>query len=187
MDTPFTQDGSALGAVPTPNAETEIGVFRGVLSSDNPDKLKSYDLAWLLHLVGDVHQPLHAATRVSKTDPNGDNGGNNVMLCAKPCKNELHAFWDDLPGTGSDPNKAVTYAKNLRKPDATLAGNTDASTWVNESFKDAQEDVYVAPVGVGDGPFTLNAAYRSSARKLARERVALAGARLATVLNNELR
>lgn len=74
VDTPFTQDGSELPTIPTPNAETQINAFRAVLASDKPDELKSYDLVWLLHLVGDVHQPLHCATRVSKTDPGGDNG-----------------------------------------------------------------------------------------------------------------
>jgi hypothetical protein len=187
VDTPFTQDGTTLSPVPTPNAETQIAVFRAVLFSGEPDDLKSYDLVWLLHLVGDVHQPLHAATRVSKTDPKGDNGGNNVMLCAKPCKDELHAFWDDLPGTGSDPNVAESYAKKLQKSDPTLASNTNVSTWIKESFEDAQQDVYVTPIGAGDGPFTLTPAYRSSASKVAKERVALAGARLATLLNGELK
>src|SRR5262249_9322876 len=100
VDTPFSQDGSTLPAIPTPNAETQIAAVRAVLASGDPDAKKSYDLMWLLHLVGDVHQPLHAATRVSATDPQGDRGGNNVTLCKKPCKDELHGFWDDLPGTG---------------------------------------------------------------------------------------
>jgi hypothetical protein len=187
VDTPFTQDGSSLGPIPTPNAETQVAAFRAVLSSKEPDGLKSYDLVWLLHLVGDIHQPLHAATRVSKTDPNGDNGGNNVMLCAKPCKNELHAFWDDVPGTGSSPKAAVSFAKTLGKPDPVLGSNTDVATWIKESLADAQQDVYVAPIGAGDGPFTLTDTYRANAGRVAEERVALAGARLATVLNNELK
>jgi len=187
INTPFTQDDSTLGAMPTPNAETQITTFRAVLNSTESDELKSYDLVWLLHLVGDVHQPLHAATRVSRADPNGDNGGNNVMLCAKPCKNELHAFWDDLPGTGSNPNTAVTYAKKLLKPDPALASDVNVSTWIKESFDDAQEYVYIAPIGTGDGPFMLTSAYRSTARKVAKDRVALAGVRLAALLNNELK
>src|SRR5208337_1784354 len=99
----------------------------------------------------------------------------------------LHTFWDDLPGTGSNPNAAVSFAKKLGKSDPALGNNTDVATWIKESFDDAQQDVYVAPIGSGDGPFTLTSAYRASARKVAKERVALAGARLATVLNNELK
>src|SRR6202042_1762839 len=62
VDTPFSQDGSTLPAIPAPNAQTQIAAFRAVLASAEPDELKSYDLVWLLHLVGDVHQPLHCVT-----------------------------------------------------------------------------------------------------------------------------
>jgi len=60
VDTPFSTDGTALPAIPAPNAETQIAAFRSVLASNDADPKKSYDLVWLEHLVGDVHQPLHA-------------------------------------------------------------------------------------------------------------------------------
>ena len=187
MDTPFSTDGTALPAIPSPNAETQIATFRAVLGTTPAGDVKSYDLVWLLHLVGDVHQPLHSSTRVSATDPGGDNGGNNVKLCASPCRSELHGFWDQLPGTGSDPNTAVSYAKNslrrMRRPEATWTlriGSRKASTT-------RKTVVYVAPIGAGDGPFTTTVAYRAAARKLAKERVALAGVRLANLLNDELK
>jgi hypothetical protein len=187
VDIPFTQEGSVLPAIPTPDAETQIDAFRAVIASGQPDELKSYDLVWLLHLIGDVHQPLHCATRVSRTDPSGDNGGNNVALCPKPCRDELHAFWDDLPGTGSSPSDAVPYGKKLALANSMLAANTNTAVWVKESFEDAQKDVYIAPIDAGDGPFTLTSAYKANAQKVAEERVALAGARLANVLNAELK
>src|ERR1043166_6837010 len=74
--------------VPVPNAQTRITDFRAVLASDSPDLLKSYDLSWLLHLVGDVHQPLHCASLVSHAKPDGDSGGNGVKLSGTP--NNLH-------------------------------------------------------------------------------------------------
>ncbi len=65
IDTPFSQDGTAFPQdIPKPNAETQIAAFRLVLASNMPDALKSYDLSWLLHLVGDVHQPLHCKKTV---------------------------------------------------------------------------------------------------------------------------
>jgi S1/P1 Nuclease len=102
VDTPFTQDGTALPAIPVPNAEERIGIFRGVLASTDPDPLKSYDLTWLLHLVGDVHQPLHSATRVSGAQPDGDAGGNLVNICNPGCNSELHAFEAKLRGHGGE-------------------------------------------------------------------------------------
>ncbi len=185
IDTPFTGDGSTLPAIPTPNAQDRIALFRGVLASTSPDPLKSYDLTWLLHLVGDVHQPLHAATRVSSTDPGGDAGGNLVKLGCSKC--ELHAFWDDLLGTSNTLQTTVNAAKKLPEADTTLAAKSDEKDWIAESFQAAQQTVYARPVVAGDGPFTLTPQYQKNATALAKKRVALAGARLANLLNNELK
>jgi hypothetical protein len=187
VDTPFTQDGTALSGPPTPNAETQIVVFRRVLSSSEPDALKSYDLVWLVHLVGDVHQPLHCASRFSKDLPDGDAGANLVKLNPQPSKNELHAFWDDILGTSDKPTSAINLGKRIAAADASLASDTNVDHWISESFEDAEADVYVGPIGAGAGPFTITAAYKKAARALAEKRVALAGARLANVLNSELK
>jgi len=188
VDTPFTQDGASLPPIPNPNAGTEIAKLRKTLAlkkSSKTDSLKSYDLVWLLHLVGDVHQPLHSSTRVSAGELNGDNGGNNVKL-NDPSK-ELHAFWDGLPGDSSNPADVISYAKALASADPVLANKMDASDWISESFNIAETFVYSAPVGAGDGPFTITPEYKDKAQKIAAERVALAGQRLANLINNELK
>lgn len=187
VDTPFSDDGTALPAIPDPNAKERIDLFRGVLAGSDADELKSYDMVWLLHLVGDVHQPLHATTRVSNTQPDGDSGGNAVKICNPGCNTELHAIWDNLLGTSSDVNVAITTAKGLPKVNATDAAKSDAGVWVQESFDAAKSKVYVDPILAGAGPFTLTAGYKSSARAVARKRIALAGERLANLLNNELK
>ena len=158
-----------------------------MLAGSDSDELKSYDMVWLLHLVGDVHQPLHATTRVSSAQPDGDAGGNLVKVCNPGCNTELHAIWDNLLGTSSDINLAVTTGKGLPAPNATAAAKADAAIWVQESFDAAKSHVYVDPILDGARPFTLTAAYKSSAKTLARKRVALAGTRLANLLNGELK
>lgn len=186
IDTPFVQDSTTPPPIPTPNVEMRIDTFRAVLSSSEPDPLKSYDLTWLLHLVGDIHQPLHCATRVSATDKNGDNGGNSVKLTTcSTC--ELHAFWDGILGTGKSLQSAVNAAQALPSPDPAAAATNQATKWAAESFQVAQTAVYIPPIGSGNGPFTPTAAYRNAAKALARQRVALAAARLANLLNNELK
>ena len=192
VDLPLVQDGTILTKkqkkVPTPNALTQIKVFRTVLASDRPDALKSYDLVWLLHLVGDVHQPLHCTQRFGKTQPTGDAGGNFVKLCDAPCKLVLHAFWDGLPGDNSSPFFAVNVGKGMPEADSTLAGIADADVWINESFQLASNSVYVnPPIGLGAGPFTITDDYRKNALDIARARVALGGARLANILKDELK
>jgi S1/P1 Nuclease len=185
IDTPFTIDGTALPAIPTPNAQERIALFRAVLSSSSADPLKSYDLTWLLHLVGDVHQPLHASTRVSSTDPNGDSGGNLVKLSCTSCK--LHAFWDNLLGTNNNLKTVVKAARKLPAAEAALAAKSDEKDWIAESFMESQQTVYAAPIAAGNGPFTLTTTYKKNAGKLAKVRVELAGARLANLLNTELK
>jgi hypothetical protein len=191
VDTPFSTDGTALPPIPTPNAQERIGLFRGVLASTAPDALKSYDLVWLLHLVGDVHQPLHCATRVSAGAPAGDDGGNAVKLVCTGCPSELHAFWDDAAGVAKTVaaglKPAIAAAKKLPKADPVLAAKSNESDWVAESFQAAQQAVYRAPVGDGTGPFALTTAYKSAAKKLAQARLAVAAARLANLLKNELK
>jgi hypothetical protein len=53
---------------------------------------KSYMLRFLIHMVGDQHQPLHVATRCTTKLPECDAGGNKFPI-SDPAK-ELHALWD---------------------------------------------------------------------------------------------
>jgi hypothetical protein len=186
-DLPFTQDNTLLPAVPTPNARTQIKMFRKVLASTEPDALKSYDLSWLLHVIGDVHQPLHCTTRVSATQPEGDDGGNGVKLTS-PSPANLHSFWDGVLGGGNAPSTAFNAIATLPTPPASAANDLDVDHWIEESFKAAQQTVYaMPPIGAGAGPFTVTQAYKTAARKLAERQIALAGARVANILNEELR
>lgn len=185
IDTPFSTDGTPLPPIPTPNAQERIALFRTVLASSSPDDLKSCDLVWLLHIVGDIHQPLHTSTRVTKADPDGDAGGNTVKLDCAKC--ELHFFWDDLLGTENDLPGVLKKARKLPKPKASLIAKMDEREWVAEGFQAAQQVVYTPPIGPDDGPYALSLEYKKRAGKLAKQRVALAGARLAKLLNDELK
>jgi hypothetical protein len=186
IDLPFSTDGTTLENPAVPNALTQIAVFRSVLASNSPDPLKSYDLVWLLHVVGDVHQPLHCAARFTHGSPHGDEGGNLVTVCAPQC-GRLHAFWDGLLGTTANPNVAIQVGQSLPPANATLAANLNVSDWIEDGRSLARSNIYRMPVGAGGGPFNLTTQYRNAALQLARQRVALAGARLARILNTELR
>ncbi len=82
---------------------------------------------------------------------------------------------------------AIAAVKNLPKPDPALVAKSAASTWVAESFRAAKNSAYRPPVGPGDGPFALTSGYRSAARRLAQARLTLAAARLARLLDHELK
>ena len=187
IDLPFSPDGTPLIQPKAPNAETQITFFRSTLSSPTvSDELKSYDLVWLLHLVGDVHQPLHATSRFSAASPEGDRGGNAVLLCQAPCRNELHAFWDGALGSGTSVTAAMTAARRIPRADASAGSDRDVHAWIEESFETAKTSVYRRPVGSGNGPYTLTNNYKTSAKRIASKRAALAGARLARLLNETL-
>jgi hypothetical protein len=188
IDLPFSPDRTPLVPPATPNAQTQIALFRKTLASANAsDDLKSYDLVWLLHLVGDVHQPLHTTSRFTHALPRGDEGGNLVMLCERPCRQSLHTFWDDLPGTGKKAIVAIRRAAHLPTPDARVAGFDDERQWIRESFLIAQNSVYIPPIGDGPGPYFIDHTYLTIAHRVARDRLALAGARLAHILNEVFR
>jgi len=155
----------------------------------NDDDLKAYDLSWLLHFVGDLHQPLHCTTRVGSTEVDGDAGGGNfVEVDLGSSTKKLHAFWDDLLGpSGAEPKAVIKTAKKLPAADATKAADLNVSHWVDEGVQNAKDKVYVAPVGLGAGPFNMTNKYKKAAKALAKKQVALAGARLANLLNAELK
>jgi hypothetical protein len=188
VDRPFSLDGTPLPMVPEPNAQSRINRFRSILASDASDDLKSYDLIWLLHLIGDVHQPLHCATRVSADRPGGDAGGNSVPVCDASCAatQTLHAYWDTVLGGGFSVAAAVALAKSLPAAHLKRARNLDEGVWVLESFRLARTRAYRWSNESGPGPVRLSAAYRHAASVLARQQISLAAARLAAVLNEEL-
>lgn len=190
INLPFSPDNTRLVEPPTPNAKTQIALFRKTLQSPTSGNyLKSYDLVWLMHLVADVHQPLHATSRFDKAHKKGDDGGNGITVCSHPCEtNEtLHAFWDHILGLSDDPKTAIDTAKQLSQVDRQLASISDEGIWVKESFESAQTHVYVSPIEVGLGPYKLTESYKVAARELANRRLALAGTRLANLLNDVLK
>jgi hypothetical protein len=189
IDQAFSQDGTPLdqAGASAVNAQERIELFATVLGSDASDNVKSYDLVWLLHLVGDVHQPLHGATRVSTNQRQGDAGGNLHCLGRGAQCPTLHSFWDGAVGNTGDAVEAAGFAGTLNTADPGAAGNPAVSDWTRESFELAKGRVYVAPIKPGKGPSKTNGAYRTDATNLARDRISLAGARLAAILNRSLK
>lgn len=51
-------------------------------------------LRLLIHMVGDMHQPMHAATLFDERFPQGDKGGNSFTVYNGKTKTNLHSVWD---------------------------------------------------------------------------------------------
>jgi hypothetical protein len=200
VDTPYSLDGTPTVPAPVPNAATEIPRLAAALGDPAAsDDAKSYALTWLLHLVGDVHQPLHCAERYDAALPKGDRGGNRIKITGAtqpvPCDDprycpygppeNLHYFWDDLAGAGYAPAPVRAAAAKLPAADPKAAAAPPA-VWFAEGFELARTVVYAAPIGAGEGPFAIDAKYQAAAEKVARARMALAGARLAKLIDDAL-
>jgi S1/P1 Nuclease len=193
-DIPFSTDGTSLEDRDPVNALTEIQTLtRGVRSSSGlPDEVRSYDLVWLLHLVGDVHQPLYATSRFSHDRPHGDQGGNLVKVTPATSQTiALHAYWDGLLGSYATPQGAIMDAmvdKDMKLPPAnpTLAAESNPEDWLRESEKLAENVAYSGPLHDCTTTCELDRDYETKARNTARAQAALAAARLANLLNEAL-
>jgi hypothetical protein len=169
-------------------------------------------LALLEHLVGDIHQPLHCATKYffSHGQLRDDKGGNDEFVLNGPPgedKFNLHAFWDSAwrasfdEATGNilldarfnqrdwlDPATVRDLAISLdhaAPPAENLAPGFDA--WARESNALARDIVYPGITTTDNQKHCrLGRAYVARARDLARRHLLLAGLRLATLLNATL-
>jgi len=193
VDTPYTTDGSKTYPASTPNAATQLTLLAKALQANDDPKLNSYDLVWIAHLMGDLHQPLHDAERYSKALPNGDQGGNAVKICttATVCNAELHAYWDGLPGGDAPLHVLMAQAKGMDSPQSsTQLGATDFTAWGNATFVVAKNDAYAKPFDTGAASVQQSAItatnYHAQALKDMQSQIVLAGWRLAQVLNAAL-
>jgi hypothetical protein len=183
-DVPYSADGTPPKEAGVPNALSEIRrLMKEMGDSSSRATLLSYDLPWIEHIVGDLHQPLHCVSRFLKSQPNGDAGGNFVFV--SPGGN-LHAFWDDLAGADSSEGYVMRYASEAvaaHPAPGDLERNPEV--WINEGFEIAKTDVYAFGFDTGsrEAPIRLSARYQESAKRIAQARIALAGYRLAAVLN----
>ncbi|WP_027057344.1 S1/P1 nuclease [Mesorhizobium loti] len=190
MDIGFSTDGTPVKPADPVNALTQIRLFTATLPANSgaTDDLRSYDLAWLLHLVGDVHQPLHATARFSAAHPDGDQGGNLVTV--KPAKGDelkLHFYWDGMFGGYVTVKGAITDLKDSGLANAAVdpakAAEEDPELWLSESAETAKTFAYAEPVMSGAGTVELTRAYETAARDTARSQAVLAAQRLANLLN----
>ncbi len=167
---------------------------KALKDSSAKDSDKAIALAWILHLAGDVHQPLHASGRVTPEEPKGDQGGNTFQLTPpdiKPREN-LHWYWDSIvvrsiarKADASDAeyllpigNAIMKKYPLLKMKDRLAIGKFDA--WQQESFQIASTKLYPKTLIRNQTP---SEAYKKMAFGIAEQQIAFAGYRLGTWLN----
>jgi hypothetical protein len=173
-----------------------------VVKRENDPERKAIALAWLFHLVGDIHQPLHTSQLFTAEYPKGDRGGNEICVRVTHARQsmDLHRFWDDVITSSSDLTRLRNAATEMRnRPDfvknqLTELQSTNADAWAKESFEIATKIAYRnggligTPRGANKDCAMVVAApvlpvgYVVSARRIADRRIILAGYRLADLI-----
>ena len=147
-------------------------------SPDAPRNEKRIALRFIAHLVGDIHQPLHA-------DFAEDRGGNSVEVRFSGRKENLHSVWDTALvelEEGTPTEIAEQIETTVSSQDRQQWQQGIPSEWALESLAIVRTQVYRVPAS-GE----ITASYIEAARAVIRTRLAQAGARLAWLLNEILK
>lgn len=205
IDIYFRPDGKPAQNKPDEeNVVWAIDKFSKVLADHSqPDAARAEALRFLIHFVGDIHQPLHATSRETDALPKGDRGGNDFKIEApsifandeRPPKN-LHSLWDagvglfdvnerrplSEKGLQEIEDQARTLTAALPRKALPEVNDQNPADWAQESLTAAKTVVYDLPEGA-----VPSDAYIKKAQQVVARRATLAGYRLADLLNRLLK
>src|SRR5262245_10935100 len=172
------------------------------MKNDSDPQRKAVPLAWLFHLVGDIHQPLHTTQLFTVDYPKGDRGGNEICVrvteAGQPI--DLHRFWDGVITSSQNMTRLRNDATGLRgrqefqRSQLTERPSTGFESWAKGRFEIATKIAYrnggrigTPKAGAMDCTMVaavpaLPAGYVVSASRIADRRMILAGYRLADLL-----
>lgn len=172
------------------NPENIVWAIEKSLKILRDKKAKPFEKAlfasFLIHCVGDIHQPLHTAELYNTYFPNGDRGGNMLLTHQKKMPN-LHTYWDQGGGflhwkQAKNKTALQNTARMLEKkyPPSAFGQrinmiNIDA--WAQESHHIAQQKAYAPFLNSRYATITLS--YQALTEELTQQQITLAGYRLA--------
>lgn len=145
------------------------------------DSSRANALKFIMHFVGDLHQPLHAGRP-------GDRGGNSVAVdffgnagnAERP--NNLHSVWDSQilkRGNRKWPESSTWLASEISADEAQAWSSLDVIGWTNESYRVCEDYVY----GKLPADHKIRDFYYRPALGYAEVQIQKAGVRLAFLLN----
>ena len=174
----------------TDNAVWALNAMKPIIQNThaNPYEQARF-LAFMVHVVGDLHQPLHTTSRISAAHPDGDKGGNLFTLrrsTGNGAAISLHKLWDDGAGflDGDESEAKIDSLSQLvtatypEQSFGNVATDLNPEHWAKDGYNIAAKSVYSVPEG--QVPST---SYTESEKKIVQQQLALAGYRLANLLN----
>jgi len=158
---------------------------------------KAFALRFVIHLMGDLHQPLHCIELYNSAHPSGVEGGNlfNVTY-SSPRVSNLHSFFDSVGGLYLDSMPSPITENYIVRTQNDAVGimsqfpvdlfpflrneSVNLTAWIHESF---QLGVDYAYNRIQEGAnLTTMPGYVLDVRRMLRQQIALAGYRLANIL-----
>ncbi len=163
------------------------------------DAAKAVNIAWFLHIAGDIHNPLHNASRITDVEIEGDRGGNLFLLSpvgTTENRLNLHSYWDGIlrrnierkndeadsvyiPKIANKVTKRYPFAKMKQRLKL-----SDYNVWQQEGYDFLNTSVYTGDLRRNELP---GKAYQKRAFVVGQEQIALAGYRIAETLNSIFR
>lgn len=211
---PFNPYGIAIQTPPKVDILWAIDQAKAALAKGTVRPIdKARQLAFLIHFVGDIHQPLHATSYYNNDLPAGNLGGNAFPIASFGRWKNLHAAWDDGCGYTSDLNDINTYGEPREKlSEADMkriqifadtiqmmhpvdhlptVGVLDQDFWALESHKLSIKYAYRGVQSISEEGRKkyvqpndpLSEYYLEAGQKVVAERLAMGGYRLAQILN----
>jgi hypothetical protein len=161
------------------NKINQFSAELGDPATDSSEQLVA--LKFLLHFVGDLHQPLHASD-------DHDSGGNKKLVAAAGLNSgNLHHYWDVefVERLGTDPRQvAATLIGQISEPQRKEWSSGTPADWAMEAFALARSDAYgLLPSPGTQGTYSLPPEYTEQAERDVELQLSRAGVRLGFVLN----
>lgn len=174
-------DRAANGRLTKGELDYQIVRLSRLLGSSATADEQTYALPWLIHLVADLHQPLH----VGRSD---DEGGTRVTI-ENPFNRRqpfitLHAYWDDLPGPSSLRGRRLQREAGRLLAVYHPPAQGDVDLWREESW---QLHATAYPQQAGSLLPIVDETFHRLAKATAERRLAEAGYRLGRLLEQRLR
>lgn len=151
-------------------------IFNCISDLKNPSKTKEeqvFALKFLVHLVGDLHQPMH-------TGHSEDSGGNGIKIKLMRKEGNLHGLWDSglIDYAGMSYQELATSCDVFQKQETEVWKKDDVVKWAFESYEISKQ-LYAEAAQNPDFDYT----YYPKHADLVKKRLAQAGIRLSAVLN----
>lgn len=197
----FSADGTPVPQCNNP--ENVVWAINDIQSEITSKYANPYDksraLTFLIHFVGDVHQPMHNVSRVSKEHPYGDEGGNEYPISYTEANGavikDLHELWDTalnlypqhgVPYNTENLQDIQKLADDIQKdyPESYFGNQVNdlnPKDWSDNSYTIARNFAYTVPQNT-----VPTAAYIAAGSTDAEKRIALGGYHLANLLNKML-